>query len=97
MSSQELLLSKRWILKNDNRDQYYRIKDDAKSLKKLFQDTLGYSLITNAQFIKLDKVPGVVEPWMGITRFKNKQEYQMLCYILVFLEDKDSEEQFILC
>lgn len=96
MNSQELLLSKRWILKSDNRDQYYRIKDDAKTLKKLFQDTLGYSLITNAQFIKLDKVPGVVEPWMGITQFKNKQEYQMLCYILVFLEDKDTEEQFIL-
>lgn len=41
MNSQELLLSKRWILKSDNRDQYYRIKDDAKTLKKTISGYFG--------------------------------------------------------
>lgn len=96
MNNKELLLSKRWILKRTDRDTYYRIKDDMKSLKKLFQDTLGYSLISHQNFIKLDKVPGKAEPWMGICSFHHLEEYQILCYILIFLEDKDPEEQFIL-
>lgn len=96
MNHKELLLSKRWIIKNEDREQYYRIKDDIKNLKKVFQDTLGYSLISHQNFIKLDKVPGKAEPWMGITDFRFIEEYQMLCYVLIFLEDKEPEEQFIL-
>lgn len=96
MNSKELLLSKRWILKRDDREAYYRIKDDIKNLKKIFQDTLGYPLISHQNFIKLDKIPGKAEPWMGICEFQTLEEYQMLCHILIFLEDKDAEEQFIL-
>lgn len=96
MTNQEILLSKRWILKRNDRDQYYRIKDDAKKLKKLFQDTLGYPLISHQNFIKLDKIPGKAEPWMGITEFQSIEEYQILCYVLIFLEDKEPEDQFIL-
>lgn len=96
MNNRELLLSKRWILKRDDRDNYYRIKDEAKNLKKLFQDTLGYPLITHQNFIKLDKTPGKAEPWMGICEFHSLEEYQIFCFILVFLEDMDEQEQFIL-
>ena len=38
MNTKEILLSKRWVLKKDDRDMYYRIKDDAKNLKRIFQD-----------------------------------------------------------
>ena len=96
MNTKEMLLSKRWILKKDDRDMYYRIKDDAKNLKRIFQDNFGYSLISHQNFIKIDKVPGKAEPWMGITEFKTVEEYQILCYILIYLEDKDADEQFIL-
>lgn len=96
MTNQEILLSKRWILKRDDREQYYKIKDDAKRLKKIFQDTLGYPLISHQNFIKLDKIPGKAEPWMGIQEFTSIEEYQIFCHVLIFLEDKDPEEQFIL-
>jgi uncharacterized protein (TIGR02678 family) len=96
MNNKELLLSKRWIVKNKDRETYYKIKDDIKNLKKIFQDTLGYSLISYQNFIKLDKVPSYAEPWMGICEFQSLEEYQILCYILIFLEDKDDQEQFIL-
>lgn len=33
---------------------------------------------------------------MGIKEFSSIEEYQIFCYILVFLEDKEDEEQFIL-
>lgn len=96
MNNKEALLSKRWIIKEDDKELYYRIKDDMKNLSKLFQETLGYSLTNYQNCIKLDKIPGKAEPWMGITEFKSIQEYQMLCYILIFLEDKAAQEQFIL-
>lgn len=96
MNSIEYLLSNRWIIKNENRDLYYKIKDESKELRKLFQEKFGYSLHVNNQFIKLDKIPGKAEPWMGITEFKTIEEYQIFCYVLVFLEDMEKEEQFIL-
>lgn len=96
MNSVEQLLSKRWILKRDDRDEYYRVKDQVKNLRKTFQEKLGYSLVIHQQYIKLDKIPGKAEPWMGITEFKSIKEYQYLCYILIFLEDKENEDQFVL-
>lgn len=96
MNDQEQLLSKRWILKDEDRDTYYHIKDNMKYLKKLFMDHLGYALISHQNFIKLDKIPGKAEPWMGITDFKSLEEYRMFCYVLIFLEDRDPEDQFIL-
>lgn len=96
MNNKEALLSKRWILKRDDRDRYYKIKDQIKELRSLFQEKAGFSLISHPQYIRLDKIPGKSEPWMGITQFQHIEEYQMLCYILAFLEDKQEEEQFIL-
>jgi len=96
MNNIETLLSKRWILKRDDRERYYQMKDQIKELRNFFQEKVGYSLISHQHFIRLDKIPGKPEPWMGITQFQNIQEYQILCYILVFLEDKEIEEQFIL-
>lgn len=96
MTDVETLLSKRWILKSEDREQYYKIKDNIKELRALFQDKIGYSLISHQQFIRLDKIPGKAEPWMGISEFQSVEEYQMLCFILMFLEDKEIEDQFIL-
>lgn len=96
MNNIEILLSKRWILKQDDRDRYYKIKDNIKELRNIFKDKLGYTLVSHANYIRLDKIPGKPEPWMGITEFKNVLEYQILCYILVFLEEREVEEQFIL-
>ena len=38
MNNKEALLSKRWILKRDDRDRYYKIKDQIKELRSLFQE-----------------------------------------------------------
>ena len=96
MNNKEILLSQRWVLKRNDRERYYQLKDHIKELRSLFQEKAGFALISNPQFIRLDKIPGKSEPWMGITEFQNIEEYQILCYILTFLEDKEIEEQFIL-
>lgn len=92
----EELLSKRWIVKKENESNYYQVKDEAVKMRRFFQDKFGYNLIMNQHLIKLEKIPGKTEPWMGITDFLSIEEYQMFCFILMFLEDKESEEQFIL-
>lgn len=96
MNNIEVLLSKRWVLKRDDRERYYKIKDNIKELRNLFKDKVGYSLVSHPQYIRLDKIPGKPESWMGITEFQDIKEYQIFCYILIFLEDREVEEQFIL-
>ena len=44
----------------------------------------------------MEKIPVVPEKFMGIEVFDSKEEYAYLCVLLMFLEDKDAGEQFIL-
>ena len=44
----------------------------------------------------MEKIPVVPEGFMGIRDLSSKEEYAYLCMLLMFLEDKDAQEQFIL-
>ena len=92
----ELLLSKRWIVKANNKELYYRVKDEIPSVQKFFGEKLGYQIIVNSYLIKLEKLPSKAQPWMGIQEFTERIHYEFLCLILAFLEDKEIEEQFVL-
>ena len=96
MNVLEVLLSKRWILKANDRELYYQVKDEVIKVKKFIQEKLGYQLIVNPYLIKLEKTPAVSENWMGILDFQHKIEYVFFCMILMFLEEKEAEEQFVL-
>ncbi|HIS62564.1 MAG TPA: TIGR02678 family protein [Candidatus Scybalomonas excrementigallinarum] len=96
MNVLEILLSRRWILKSKDRELYYQVKDEVSKVKKFINEKLGYQLIVNPYLIKLEKTPAVSENWMGISEFQHKIEYVFLCMILMFLEDKEAEEQFVL-
>ncbi len=96
MKELEILLERYWISKEEDKELYYRIKDAYPNLKGFLQDRLGYRLIINPYLIKLEKLPGEPESWMGIEEFTDKLEYAFLCLLLTFLEDKGAEEQFIL-
>lgn len=37
MNNKEVLLSQRWILKRNDRERYYQIKDHIKELRNLFK------------------------------------------------------------
>lgn len=92
----EVLLSKRWILKDRDKDLYYKVKDQVGNVKRFFTEKLGYQVIITPNLIKLEKLPAVPSPWMGIDEFNEKIQYIFLCLILMFLEDKEAGEQFIL-
>lgn len=90
------LLENYIILKEKNRELYYDIIDNVDYYKEFINDILSYNLIIKEDFIKLEKIPASLEAWMGIRSFSDKKEYIFFMLILMFLEDKNKEEQFIL-
>lgn len=96
MNVLEELMNQRWISKRKEREKYYRIKDEVGNIKEFIREKLGYRLIENGMLIKLEKIPGEALPWMGIDEFSDQKEYAFFCLILMFLEDKEVEEQFVL-
>ena len=96
MNTLEILLSKRWILKSREKELYYQVKDQLGKYRDFLNDKLGYHIVVTPNLIKLEKVPAQPENWMGIPEFKEKTEYIFLCLVLMFLEDKEAEEQFVL-
>lgn len=96
MKELELLLEKRWILKANNKEQYYRVRDEVGEIRKFATDKLGCQIIENAFMVKMEKIPAIPEAFMGIQSFTSQMEYAFLCVLLMFLEDKEAEEQFVL-
>lgn len=96
MEELKALLKNYVILKDDKTELYYSIKDNYKYFKSFVREKLGYNLILRSDFIKLEKIPGKAESWMGIEEFDNQIEYVMVMLLLVFLEDKGKDEQFLL-
>lgn len=96
MKPLEVLLSKRWILKNRDKELYYQLKDEIGKSRDFLTEKLGYQAIVTPNLIKLEKIPAYAQNWMGIQEFSDHLEYIFLCMILMFLEERDSGEQFVL-
>ena len=92
----EELMNHRYIIKAKEREKYYHVKDEIGSIKEFVTDKLGYRIISNGTLIKMEKLPGEAQSWMGINEFTSEMEYVLFCLILMFLEDKEAEEQFVL-
>ena len=63
----ETLLSRRWILKSQDRELYYQVKDEIGSVKKFLTEKLCYQVIVNPYLVKVEKLPSKPENCMGIT------------------------------
>ena len=98
MRTLEILLNRRWILKARDKELYYQIKEalSVGEEKKFLMEKLGYQVIVNPYMIKVEKIPAQAENWMGISEFREPVEYVFFCMVLMFLEDKETEEQFVL-
>lgn len=96
MKELEILLNQRWVLKSEDKNLYYKIRDSLGEIRRFATEKMGCQLIENSLLVKLEKIPAIPENGMGIEEFSSKEEYAFLCILLMFLEDKDEEEQFIL-
>ena len=96
MESVRALMENYWIEKSKNKQLYTKTKRELGSHRKFFTEQLGWNLIANENVLKLEKIPSRSESCMGITAFTELRDYCILCALLIFLEDKENGEQFLL-
>lgn len=98
MTTIDLLLNNYWIIRDKNKDDYYTIKHEIndKNVKRFIQEMLGWKLIHTEHLIKLEKIPSHAEAFMGIQEFIDTKDYCFLCAVLMYLEDKEDNSQFLL-
>ncbi|MDY5957193.1 MAG: TIGR02678 family protein [Frisingicoccus sp.] len=96
MKELEILLDRRWILKSEDKELYYKVRDSIGEIRRFATEKMGCQIIENSLLVKMEKIPAIPQAFMGIEDFTSREEYVFLCMLLMFLEDKDGEEQFIL-
>lgn len=88
MKELEVLLNQRWVLKSENKELYYQLRDAIGDIRKYASDKLGCQVTENALMVKMEKIPVIPETFMGIQDFSSKEEYAFFCILLMFLEEK---------
>lgn len=92
----QLLLNRPWILKSDDPALFSKLREHYEPLRQWFQHMCGFTLLLTREMIKLEKVPGVAQPWMGFSEFSHVMDYGLFTYCLWYLESKGETEQFAL-
>ena len=58
MKELETLLNRRWILKSEDKELYYKIRDAVGEIRKYSTDKLGCQIIDNSLLVKMEKNTG---------------------------------------
>lgn len=96
MDEFRVLLGRFWILREQDPTLYHRVKRAIPTFQKILGEQFGWKLFINEKLIKLEKIPAHAEPSMGIEAFDAPSDYCLLCALLIFLEDRDEGERFLL-
>lgn len=96
MSEIRELLENYWICKDTDKEAYYKVKHGISHFQKFVREQLGWRLIHTDHLLKLEKIPAHAEAFMGIQEFQEIRDYCILCVLLMYLEDKEEQEQFLL-
>lgn len=96
MNEITVLLENYWICREMDRELYNKVKREIPKFQKFAREQLGWKLLNNERLLKLEKIPAHAEAFMGIQEFKEIRDYVILCIVLMFLEDKEEQEQFLL-
>lgn len=96
MNEVRTLFERFWICKDNDKETYYKVKSDIPKFQKFVSEQLGWKLIHTENLLKLEKRPAHAEAFMGIQEFTDIRDYCILCVVLMYLEDKEEQEQFLL-
>lgn len=92
----QALLNRYFIDKASDPELFQSIRHHYQELREWFQEQCGFTLLLTRQFAKLEKVPGLAQPWMGWDTFSEPRDYGLFTYCLWYLEGKSENEQFLL-
>ena len=96
MNEVRILFEKFWICKDTDKETYYKVKREIPKFQRFVREQLGWKLIHTENLLKLEKKPAHAETFMGISEFTDIRDYCILCVVLMYLEDKEEQEQFLL-
>ena len=65
MKALEILFNRRWVLKSEDKDLYYQIRDAVGEVRKYTTEKLGCQIIDNSMLVKMEKIPVIPETFMG--------------------------------
>lgn len=90
------LLNRPWLLKEEDQEIFFWIKDHYEELRDWFMDQTGFALVVTRSLAKLEKAPVAAHPWMGFGEFRETRDYVYFAYALWYLEGKTEMDQFLL-
>ena len=96
MNEVRTLIENFWICKDSDKETYYKVKQDIPNFQKFIREQLGWKLLHTENLLKLEKRPAHAQSFMGIGGFTDIRDYCILCVVLMYLEDKEEQEQFLL-
>ena len=79
----EALLNRRWIRKAEDKELYYKIRDQLGEIRKFATEKMGCPIVENTLLVKMEKVPVQPQPFMGIREFASQEEYAFFCVLLM--------------
>lgn len=96
MEAARALMEHCWIDKKKDKELYAKVRKELPKCQRFFREQLGWALVNNERILKAEKIPAHAESYMGITEFTEIRDYCIFCAVLIFLEDKEDQEQFLL-
>ena len=51
----EILMNRRWVLKSEEKELYYRLRDAAGEIRKFATEKMGCQIIANSLLIKMER------------------------------------------
>ncbi|CAH1213236.1 hypothetical protein PAECIP111893_03652 [Paenibacillus plantiphilus] len=86
------LLDNFWIVRKENPDLFYEIKQNEGFLRDYFKDYFRFKLVVGANFAKVEKFQVTPQPSAGISDFKEVKDYVIFYCVLAFLDGKASKQ-----
>lgn len=90
------LLDRFWILLEEDRELFYRVRRKLPELHHALRDQFGWEILCNERVIRLVKEPAQAQAAFGIAEFTEINDYCLFCGVLLVLEDKDDGQRFLL-
>lgn len=90
------LIERYWLDRQTDKELYHQARRDLPKYRRFITEQLGWRIIQNERIIKVEKTPAAAERFMGINTFVDKRDYCLLCALLIYLDDKEDDEPFLL-
>ena len=86
-----------WICKDTDKETYYKVKRDIPKFQRFVREQLGWKLVHTENLAEAGKEAGPCRSRLWESEnLRTFRDYCILCVVLMYLEDMEEQEQFLL-